>query len=83
MQTRVESAYGVCNQRLNPRGDAPLSNVAFNFNMRRYTVAAVLMIAYTRMGGILAAAGGAVARGGRGCRQGLILVHFSAQTKRF
>jgi len=70
MQTRVESAYGVCNQRLNPRGDAPLSNVAFNFNMRRYTVAAVLMIAYTRMGGILAAAGGGGGAGGAGLQAG-------------
>jgi hypothetical protein len=36
-QTRVESAPGVCNQRLKLHCDEPLSSVAFNLNVRRYT----------------------------------------------
>ena len=36
IKTRVESAPGVCNQRLEPECDEPLSNVAFNFNLRQY-----------------------------------------------
>ena len=36
---RVESAYGVCNQRLKLQCDEPLSNVAFNFELRRYMAA--------------------------------------------
>jgi hypothetical protein len=38
IKTRVESAPGVCNQRLKLKCDEPLSNVAFNFNVRRYNV---------------------------------------------
>ena len=38
IRTRVESAPGVCNQRLKLKCDEPLSNVAFNFNLRRYTL---------------------------------------------
>jgi hypothetical protein len=38
IKTRVESAPGVCNQRLKLKYDEPLSNVAFNFNVRRYTL---------------------------------------------
>jgi len=41
IKTRVESAYGVCNQRLKVQYDEPLSSsFAFNFNLRRYTVGA-------------------------------------------
>jgi hypothetical protein len=38
IKTRVESAPGVCNQstRLKLKCDKPLSNVAFNVNVRRY-----------------------------------------------
>jgi hypothetical protein len=36
IKTRVESAPGVCNQRLKLKCDEPLSNGAFNFNLRRY-----------------------------------------------
>ena len=38
IKTRVESAYGVCNQRLKLEYDGPLSNYAFNFNLCHYTV---------------------------------------------
>jgi hypothetical protein len=37
IKTRVESAPGVCNQRLKLKCDEPLSNFAFNFNVRRYS----------------------------------------------
>jgi hypothetical protein len=37
IKTQVESAPGVCNQRLKLKCDEPLSNFAFNFNVRRYT----------------------------------------------
>ena len=37
IKRRVESAPGVCNQRLKLKCDEPLSNVAFNINVRRYT----------------------------------------------
>ena len=37
IKTRVESASGVCNQRLKLKCDEPFSNVAFNFNVRHYT----------------------------------------------
>jgi len=37
IKTRVESTYGVCNQRLKLQYDEMLSNFAFNFNLRRYT----------------------------------------------
>ena len=36
IKSRVESAPGVCNQRLKLKCDEPLSIVAFNFNLRRY-----------------------------------------------
>jgi hypothetical protein len=36
---RVESAPGVCNQRLILYYDEPLSNFAFKFNLRCYAVA--------------------------------------------
>jgi hypothetical protein len=36
IKSRVESAPGVCNQRLKPNCDEPLSNIAFNFYLRRY-----------------------------------------------
>jgi hypothetical protein len=36
IKTRVESAPGVCNQRSKLKRDEPLSNVAFNVNVRRY-----------------------------------------------
>ena len=36
INTRVESAYGVCNQCLKHKSDGPLSNFAFNFNLRCY-----------------------------------------------
>jgi hypothetical protein len=39
IKTRVESAPGVCNQRLKQKCDEPLSNVAFNLNLRRYSEA--------------------------------------------
>ena len=39
IKTRVVSAPGVCNQRLKLKSDEPLSNFAFNFNLRRYSVA--------------------------------------------
>jgi hypothetical protein len=39
IKTRVESAPGVCDQRLKLKCDEPLSNVAFNFNVRRYNLA--------------------------------------------
>jgi hypothetical protein len=44
IKTRVESAPGVCNQRLKLKCDEPLSNVAFNFNVRRYTAAGACTI---------------------------------------
>ena len=34
----VESAPGVWNQRLKLKCDEPLSNCAFNFNLRRYAM---------------------------------------------
>jgi hypothetical protein len=37
IKTRVESAPGVRNLRLKLRCDEPLSNFAFNFNLRRYS----------------------------------------------
>ena len=37
INTRVESAYGVCNQRLKLRYDNLLSSVAFDCNLRRCT----------------------------------------------
>ena len=39
IKTRVESAPGVCNQRLKLKCDEPLSNFAFKFNLRLYTEA--------------------------------------------
>jgi hypothetical protein len=42
IKTRVESAPGVCIQRLKLKCDEPLSNVAFNFNLRHYTEAGFL-----------------------------------------
>ena len=36
VKTRLESARGVCNQLLKLICDEPLSNVAFNFSLRRY-----------------------------------------------
>ena len=36
---RVESANDVCNQRLKLQYDGPLSNFAFNLNLRRYIAA--------------------------------------------
>jgi hypothetical protein len=42
--TRVESAPGICNQRLKLKCDEPLSNVAFNFNLRRYSVVSKIQI---------------------------------------
>jgi len=39
IKTRVESAPGVCNQRLKLKCDEPLSKVGCNFNLRRYTEA--------------------------------------------
>jgi hypothetical protein len=39
IKTRVESAPGVCNQRVKLKCDEPLSNLAFNFNVRHYTTA--------------------------------------------
>jgi hypothetical protein len=38
IKTRVESAPGVCNQRLKLKCDEPLSNDAFKLNLRRYNV---------------------------------------------
>jgi hypothetical protein len=38
IKTRLESPPGVCNQRLRLKYDEPLSNVAFNFNVRHYTL---------------------------------------------
>ena len=37
IKTRVESAPGVCNQRLKLKHDELLSSFAFKFNLRRYT----------------------------------------------
>jgi hypothetical protein len=39
IQTRVEPAPGVCNHGLKLKCDEPLSNVAFNLKLRRYTKA--------------------------------------------
>ena len=39
IRTRVESAYGVCNQCLKLEYQKLLSTFAFNFNLRRYIVA--------------------------------------------
>ena len=36
-KTRVESAYGVCNQRLKLKYDKLVSSFGFNFNLRQYT----------------------------------------------
>jgi dsRNA-specific ribonuclease len=41
IKTRVQSAAGVCNQRLELKCDEVLSNFAFNFNLRRYLMASV------------------------------------------
>jgi len=38
IKIRVESAYGVCNQRLKLKYDEPPSNFAFNVNLRRYNL---------------------------------------------
>ena len=38
-RTRVESAYGVCNQRFKLQYDELLSTVAFKFKLRRYNQA--------------------------------------------
>jgi hypothetical protein len=39
IKTRLESAPGVCNQRLKLKRVEPLSNVGFKFNQHRYTKA--------------------------------------------
>jgi hypothetical protein len=44
IKTRVDSAPGVCNQRLKLQCDEPLSNFAFNFNVRRYNPGAELLV---------------------------------------
>jgi len=36
IKTRVESAYGVCNQHLKLQYGEPVSSFGFNFNLRRY-----------------------------------------------
>jgi hypothetical protein len=36
IKNRVESALGVCNQRLKLKCDEPLLNFASNFSLRRY-----------------------------------------------
>jgi hypothetical protein len=38
IKTRVESAFGVCNQRLKLKYDKLLSSCAFKFNLRHYSV---------------------------------------------
>jgi hypothetical protein len=38
INTRLESAYGVCNQRLTLQYNETLSNFAVKFNMRRYNL---------------------------------------------
>jgi hypothetical protein len=40
IKTRVESAYGVCNQSVKLQYDEMLSNFAFNLNLRRYSKSA-------------------------------------------
>ena len=50
IKIRVESAHGVCNQRLKLQYDEPLSNHPFNVNVRRY--------------GVVGGAGGVPRRGG-------------------
>ena len=40
IKTRAESAYGVCNQHSKLQCDEPLSNSAFDFNLRSYISAA-------------------------------------------
>ena len=42
IKTRVESAYGVCNQRLKLKYRTVLSSFAFKFNLRRYAVLALV-----------------------------------------
>jgi len=42
IKPRVESAYGVCNQRLKLKSHKLLSTFAFNFNLRRHTKAGSL-----------------------------------------
>jgi hypothetical protein len=42
IKTRVESAYGVCNQRLKLKYDKLLSSFAFKFNLRHYILAGVV-----------------------------------------
>ena len=44
IKTHVESAFGVCNQRLKLECDEPLSNVAFKFNLRRYVKVAAAAV---------------------------------------
>jgi len=44
-KVRIESAPAVCNQRLKLKCDKPLSNVAFNFNLRRCIEAVVVQVA--------------------------------------
>ena len=39
IKTHVESAFGVCNQRLKLKYDKLLSGFAFKFNLRHYTTA--------------------------------------------
>ena len=40
IKPRIESAPGVCNQRLKLKCDEPLSDFAFSFNLRHYSEAA-------------------------------------------
>ncbi len=51
IKTRVESAPGVCNQstRLKLKCDEPLSNVAFNCNLRHYILGSVADLAFSFM----------------------------------
>jgi len=77
IKTRVESAYGVCNQRLKLKDDKLLSTLALRSNMRRYlwglTALTGLNLGENQLTSVPVELG----------RQELTLVHYSAQPEPF
>jgi len=55
IKTRVESGCGVCNQRLKVQHDAPPSNFAYVFNLRRYSEAVEILVSLKKLGGEVSA----------------------------
>jgi hypothetical protein len=76
VKTRVESAWF---QRLRLKCDKPLSNVAFNFNLRRYSAVAAVEAQLATERGRAAAAEAMLGSERERARQGPRLVHFSAR----